>query len=334
MATPRQSNMELLRIISMLMVLLVHIDGASLGLPDIGGNFSALDGPTAWQLAVESIAIVGVNCFTLISGYFGIRLSWRGMGSYLYQCLFYAVGISSVGLLVNPLRTTWTHWLDSWLILSHTDLWYVPAYFGLMLIAPILNRGVESLSRRDFGVSMLLFLVYNLWCGWWMGGKFNPTGYTLVQMILMYLIGRYIRLHVNIAALRRPGIALWTSYAVATAAIFAMALYMKPIKAFAYNSPAVIAASAALLMAFATLRFTSSTVNYVAKSAFAVYLLHKTPLVWTSIMKPTVLAMWRSDSLWLFTLKALAMVLTIYLAALIIDPLRRFIWRRLDRVGN
>lgn len=33
MAAERESNIELLRIVSMLMVVLVHIDGASLGLP-------------------------------------------------------------------------------------------------------------------------------------------------------------------------------------------------------------------------------------------------------------------------------------------------------------
>lgn len=38
----RQSNMELLRIVSMLMVLAVHIDGASLGLPELGGDIAAL----------------------------------------------------------------------------------------------------------------------------------------------------------------------------------------------------------------------------------------------------------------------------------------------------
>ena len=73
----RQSNMELLRVVSMLMVLAVHIDGASLGLPRLGGNLGAMTARDAWQLVTEALAIVGVNCFTLISGYFGIRLRLR-----------------------------------------------------------------------------------------------------------------------------------------------------------------------------------------------------------------------------------------------------------------
>ena len=73
MATPRKSNIELLRIVSIVMVLIVHLDGASLGLPEPMGNITAVSGRDWWRLVVESFAIIGVNCFTLISGYFGIK---------------------------------------------------------------------------------------------------------------------------------------------------------------------------------------------------------------------------------------------------------------------
>ena len=49
-ASQRLSNMELLRIISMLMVLAVHFDGASLGLPQLSGNVDRMNGRQAWQL--------------------------------------------------------------------------------------------------------------------------------------------------------------------------------------------------------------------------------------------------------------------------------------------
>ena len=66
MSAERQSNIEFLRILSMMAVITVHLDGASLGLPTPGslGGTSASD---AWRIAVESITIVGVNCFTVIS---------------------------------------------------------------------------------------------------------------------------------------------------------------------------------------------------------------------------------------------------------------------------
>lgn len=44
----RQSNFELLRIVSMLMVLAVHIDGASLGLPEPLGCVATLTARDWW----------------------------------------------------------------------------------------------------------------------------------------------------------------------------------------------------------------------------------------------------------------------------------------------
>ena len=79
----RKSNMEMLRIVSMLMVLAVHVDGASLGLPDACGDACSLDSRAWWRLVVEGFAIVGVNCFTMISGYFGVRLTWRSVVRFL-----------------------------------------------------------------------------------------------------------------------------------------------------------------------------------------------------------------------------------------------------------
>lgn len=165
-AKPRQSNMELLRIISMLMILAVHIDGASVGLPSPDGDFGSLTVRDIWRIAVESVAIIGVNSFVMISGYFGIRLRWRGVLSFLFECAFYSVGIYTVVTLAYPDRFSWTGWMESWMVLSHTNLWYVPSYFGLMLLSPVLNAGMDALPKRTFMGVLVLFLLFNMWCGW------------------------------------------------------------------------------------------------------------------------------------------------------------------------
>ena len=64
----RQSNIELLRIVSMLMVLAVHVDGASLGLPEPMGDIASLTARDVWRIIVEAVAIIGVNSFTMNSG--------------------------------------------------------------------------------------------------------------------------------------------------------------------------------------------------------------------------------------------------------------------------
>lgn len=192
MAAERESNIELLRIVSMLMVVLVHIDGASLGLPQ--ALTVAATARDVWQLAVEALVIIGVNCFTLISGYFGIRLRVRTALGYLFQCIFYAVAMATLAWIIRPDKVGADIWLQSWMVLTHTDLWYVPAYFLLMLLSPLINAGLEGIGRRGTFLVTGLFLAYTLWAGWWWGGTFNANGYTPLQLVLVYMMGRCLHL--------------------------------------------------------------------------------------------------------------------------------------------
>ena len=324
----RLSNIELLRIVSMVMVVGVHIDGASLGLPELNGRMEALDSRSTWCLLVESLTIIGVNCFTLISGYFGIRLRLKSAVSYLFQCIFYAVLVYTLVGWLNPGTFNWKGWWESWLVLTHTDLWYVPAYFGLMLLAPFLNAGFERLSRKQGFIVTLVFLLYNVWAGWWWKGKFNPTGYTLIQLILMYMIGRVISSY-NEEIKKLPktaslivGIFLYFGI---SELIMLDAVFDLP-RAFAYNSPLVMASSVVMLLIFLKMEFRSNVVNYIAKSAFAVYLIHKAPLVWVGYMKPFVMYCWRKFTLFEFTLVGVALIIGVFVIAIILDFFRRRIF--------
>lgn len=323
----RLSNIELLRIVSMLMVVCVHLDGASLGLPELHGRWAGMSGYDFWRLAVESLAIVGVNCFTMISGYFGVKLRWRGVGVYLFECVFYAVGIYTVVALVSLGFFTWRGWAESWLVLTHTDLWYVPAYFGLMLLSPILNAGLGAFTRRQFAVLLAAFGGWTVWGGWWWGGSFNPTGYTLLQLVLMYMAGRFVGLHVSPDALRllRPWSA--AAYLASAAGVVVMAVYLPSGQAFAYNSPMVMAETVALFMLFAGMRLRSRTVNYIARSAFAVYLIHKAPLVWGNVMRPGVIYLERTLPGWQFVAACVGIMVGFYLLAMALDIVRRWLSR-------
>ena len=327
MTRTRNSEIELLRIIAMMFVLIVHADGASLGLPQ-PHDLSSLNSRDCWKLSTESISIVGVNCFTLISGYFGIRLSWNRIGAYLFQCLFYAVGIATIAFFVWPSQMNLHDWWLQWLVLSHTDLWYVPAYFALMLIAPVLNEGTRHLSRRDFGISIGLFVLFNLWAGWLWSGKFNPTGYTVVQLIMVYLIGQYISVSGFKLKSFRSRITNALVYIAMTGLTFLSSVYL-PDKAFAYNSPFVLGASVSLFLMFSSFSFKSKIVNSLAGSAFAVYLVHKAPVIWVMVVKPTVISVWNHHGLTVFTLFTIGGATGVYLVAWLADRPRKWLSARI-----
>ena len=84
MKKTRQSNVELLRLLAMFMVLLLH---AVQSFQWPRGGF-LMSQPRLVHLGfsfVEMISVVAVNVFVLISGWFGIRPTTRGLGKFLYQ---------------------------------------------------------------------------------------------------------------------------------------------------------------------------------------------------------------------------------------------------------
>lgn len=96
--TERQSNMELLRIISMLFILLLHSN--HMGIAEI---YNLPNRTEAYmRFFIEVISIIGVNCFILISGYFRIKLKIKNFCSLVFHIYFFAVlSIIIYGLIHN-----------------------------------------------------------------------------------------------------------------------------------------------------------------------------------------------------------------------------------------
>lgn len=324
----RQSNIELLRIVSMLLILVVHIDGASLGLPQPMGDIASMTARDWWKLVVESISIIGVNCFVLISGYFGIRSSWKGFLRFTTYCLFYSVAIVVFFALIGKFADKWS-WdlmMDSFMVYTHTDLWFVPAYLGLYILAPFLNKSIESMTFKQYSMSLGAFVLFNLYAGWFWAGKFNPTGYTIIHLVMMYLIGRYINNF--IPKIKNIGLYATIVWIISTLLILINSLYGTSKMVFAYNSPFVVMASVGFFIMFRSVVFTNRVINYCAASAFAVYLVHKNPLVWKQF-KSMVESLWSQLSLPMFTFATIAIVLLVFFACVVIDQYRRYLMRLL-----
>lgn len=68
----RKSNIELLRIISMILIVLNHSNYLIFG-SVIGEEIEQDSFRSFGRMLFEQLCIIGVNVFVLISGYFGIR---------------------------------------------------------------------------------------------------------------------------------------------------------------------------------------------------------------------------------------------------------------------
>ncbi len=265
----RLSNVELCRIVAILMVMIVH------------SSFATFGSPVGWEkphfglILAQSMCIVGVNLFILISGYFSIKLTARSVWKLFYCCLFYAL----VAILYSYYTNTFS--LYQLLFISEAN-WFISVYIGLMLISPILNAFIDCCDRKSLGNTILALLLFQTWY------EFVPKflsdfhgGYSIISFCVIYIIARYLRLYpLNCINLKK---CIFT-YLIITFFI-AMTIYYDTIINFKtktiiegmlkYNNPLVILASVSLFGAFLKLDIGySCIINYIAKSCLAILLLH------------------------------------------------------------
>lgn len=274
----RQSNMELLRIIVMLMITLHHflIDKYRGGI--VYGN-EFLDG-WQWAVMLNGFVYIGVNVFILISGYFGIKFKWKGVFNLLIFCAFYM----ALNLIIQRYNGGDYYSLDviikkSLKATTRTTAWFIPCYIALYFLAPLLNSAREQLNQKQYLYVILILSAYCLWFGYIRQQHvFNHNGYSVGQFIWLYVIGGYIKcfnvVH-NVKRYRTICVTIWLMLSMFWG-VLTIALYSGfPIplwRPITYNNPFTLVASIAFFCLFTTFQFQNRVINYIAKSVLAAYL--------------------------------------------------------------
>lgn len=284
----RNSNIELLRIVSMLMVVVLHFNnnGANTGIVNMP---EVLTERLTWGFLVESLCLVAVNCFVLISGYFSIKLKVRSLLKFYLQC--FIIGLFSY-LFYIGLSGGFSTWqsaeglftmkilIERLLAFTHNGWWFVVSYVGLMLLSPLLNSAVDNMTRKRFLHSLILFSIVILYLGWYQKVEVTNYGNSLISFIWIYLLGRYIGKHVQIESIRKYRWLWLAGYLISALALFGMIMlrYHFSIEMhypLDYNNPFVVVAAMMLLLFFLSFSFRSKVINGIASSVFAAYLIQE-----------------------------------------------------------
>lgn len=178
----RNSGMELLRILSLFMIFWMH--GAASA---YGNRFGEIAG-----ILISVIGNMGVACFILISGYYGIKLSIKKMMHLDLMLIFF----SWLSLLM---QFVWGNPMGGETILSYIlpvigkQSWYFTCYFALAFLSPFLNEMVEKLGERRLKQLLVTMLaIFSVVTTIFFFDINEDGGKGIVHMIMLYLIGRYL----------------------------------------------------------------------------------------------------------------------------------------------
>ena len=145
----RQTNIELLRILAMLMIVLHHF--AAHG----GFGFeSALSIPRLWHNFILIGGKIGSNVFVLISGFFLINDTSSKLSAtkvlklwgqvFFYSSVIYLIYVGFTGSIsIKEL-------IKAFMPITQRTWWFASAYFVLFLIHLYLNAFLRSLNKREY----------------------------------------------------------------------------------------------------------------------------------------------------------------------------------------
>ena len=258
----------------MLMVLACHANGY-INEEDLAG------GGGCTRLLINQFCLVCVNVFVMISGWFGIRASWKGAGKLLFQVLyvtlFCAVVFFALGQPVSLKKDILPY------LLFGSAYWFVVSYLVLYALSPVLNSFIEHASPRQFRNVLIAWFSVEVIYGFLLDAGYFHYGFSPMSFAGLYLLARYVRLYPG--KLFALGIgadfAIYCSLTILSAVLFwfgykwfGMGFHLNH-----YDSPLAILAALFFLLAFSKMDFQSGIVNWLASSAFAIYLFHEHALV-------------------------------------------------------
>lgn len=190
----RQSNMELLRLVAMMMILVMHMDYGAFGLPTAESVENA-PMTTFGRIFVEHLCLVAVNVYVLISGWFGIRPKMKSFVRLMLQVATYSIIITGAFLLLG--KTTFKIGYVTDMLIIGKQYWFVVSYLLLYLVSPILNTFVEHSSKREFQWMLLVFFGFQFVYSWIFGLEEFAGGYSALSFMGLYLLARYVKIYEN-----------------------------------------------------------------------------------------------------------------------------------------
>lgn len=289
MVLQRDSSIELLRIVSILMVLNVHTFS-----PPEDLQISTVSGGDLVRLFFdffrEASSISCVNLFVLISGYFSIRWRVRSISSLIFQVYFWIFLVYVVCLIIGNIEFSFEV-LYKHIMGIMQDYWFITVYIGLYVFTPLLNAFVEKTSHKELLWYIIIYYIFFTIDALPYSTGYTASGYSIYSFIGLYLIGRYIRISdfcnskIFISRGKILMLIIIVTFLITVGALFIAGFFHKgggelqrfPLSTFAYNNPLVIIQSILIFIFFTKLKFHSKIINWCGTSILALYLLHMHP---------------------------------------------------------
>ena len=284
----RNSNIELLRIFSMICVIIHHFS--------LYGGYNNINNLTVTSYAGKimfTVGKLGVDIFVLISGYFLInaKFSFKKIIKFWIQILFYSVGIMLIVSINNLDNIKLSEIYKCFFPISYSRYWFASTYLYMYVLFPFINKFAHSINKNKYKFLLIILTImfsgiYSvLYCS-----NSYQTGVGIFEaiswFIYLYLLAGYIKIYGIKFFENKIRTNIITMVLVILFIIFVMLLHTLDVKYnilgnllsyyITINSIFILILAVSIMYCFINMKPRYyKIVNLLGSSSFAVYLLHE-----------------------------------------------------------
>lgn len=320
----RSSNLELLRIILILMIITLHYFHAN-----IGGLFGNVETNTLnYYIShfIEALCICAVNTFIIITGYFSYKKESIKIAKVLkliFLMAFYGLLIAIIYIIcthtplsINTLKIVFVSTFSRWFVIIYTILY---------LLIPFINKLINNLDEKQLKTLLIInFFVFYFLYTFINKATMVDKGYGIVNFINLYLIGAYIRKYKD-----QPIKKAYCFIVYLVCAIFTTIFSFFAGRAYDYATVFNLIGAIALFCLFKEIKIKDSKfINKLSSYTFAVYIIHENKLfsqfLYRNIFHTQLY--WNNN---MMILHLIISVIGIYLLCVLIESIRSILLKRI-----
>ncbi len=281
----RSSNLEVFRIISMLLIIAHHYV--------VNSGLMAADGPIYADLwSFESLFLLvfggwgktGINCFLLITGYFMCKsqITIKKFLKFLLEVEFYKIVIYFIFIISGYAQFDLAGFIKVVLPFTSVGQNFTGCYLIFFLLIPFLNILVSNMKEKQhIKLVLLLFFVYVI-LGTLLGDKVTMNYVT--WYVVLYFVSSYVRIYPKDIFNNTK---LWAVLALGSVAVSVLSIVVFTFVLVQYkigyahvllvdsNKILAFATGLSCFMFFKNIKIKDSKfINAVAASCFGVLLIH------------------------------------------------------------
>lgn len=328
----RNSSIELMRLVAMLMIVGAHFCTFALDVTKLPFTSYRM----LLQATIYPMGKIGVVMFFAISAWFitekgGIRTALRRVWLLEREVLFWSVALAASSLIIAPQSIGGKTVLASFFPLISGLWWYPTAYAIFLVLGPFAAEGLKLLGRgKHAALAITMFIVWTLLHGFWPIDGMSLGGSNYAMFLYLYVLITYYRWYMQpmsrrvawtLTAIGFGIIALWQVLFSAFSWKTGKLSWMADFLSFSESKIAVLAAGFGLFALFSSREFSNRFINTLASAAFGVYLITEYPVVRTLLWgKVSGIRTYVASPL--FVIYSLAIVFAVFVVALVISLLR------------